>query len=702
MAASTNSPRLTILGGPCSGQELALEETVDNILIGSDPSCRFHIDLPGVRPIHARLWVDRQGLTVYDTDAPEGIYLNDDRVERSAPVRNGDILWLGPPGGDGVVMIQCRVPTRTGAASAPATPAPAPSVSPAADETATMFTPPSDEPHAFTDTIAFTTDVTPVPAAAPADFGEAETVWLTPDAVHVDEAPPEPQPEPLPESETIQLETPPGADDFVEPVVDASDAETMVLPTAAQFVAEEPAPVEGLETSGAPVKFELDEPPPALTGQPGVFEEDIEEAAVAFVDEGVSSEEAAPESAPPAPRPAPVPEPPAAAAAPRPAAPRPRAATPAPETPPPSERPMPARPPAARVTAAPVPRPASRTVAPRPDPATPTPAGPARGSSSSGRWVALAAVALIVLAGGGFAVYKFVLAPAPAPPEAAPSAALPAPPVSLAEAPPTSEPTEPAPEPSAPVEEAVTIVPTPTPAPGATAASPTPAPKGTPTPRPTPSARPGATPPPTPGPEVAREQQTAGRVAALIAQADAALGERRYDDAATAYAQALQLDPQNTLASTGRARALAGAAAARRTFVAGRSQLTGTKSGKKGPAGFDDEDVQIAKAPDYSGRLEFEVAPRSVKPGDSFSVRVFLINDGKKDFKIAALNVLTTSNGEKSGGGAPAAAREVAPQKRVQIHELSGVWKDGTNSWSLEASVTSTHGEAVRNTLTWR
>ena len=106
MADSTKSPRLTILGGPLSGRELTLDEAVDNILIGSDSSCRFHLDTPGVSPIHARLWVDWQGVTVYDTGAPEGVYLNDDRVERSAPVRNGDILWLGPPGGAEVVNMQ--------------------------------------------------------------------------------------------------------------------------------------------------------------------------------------------------------------------------------------------------------------------------------------------------------------------------------------------------------------------------------------------------------------------------------------------------------------------------------------------------------------------------------------------------------------------------------------------------------------------
>ena len=54
----------------------------------------------GVSPIHARLWIDLEGITVYDTNSPRGVYMNDDRVVGQAPLRNGDILWLGPPGDD--------------------------------------------------------------------------------------------------------------------------------------------------------------------------------------------------------------------------------------------------------------------------------------------------------------------------------------------------------------------------------------------------------------------------------------------------------------------------------------------------------------------------------------------------------------------------------------------------------------------------
>ena len=94
-------PSLNVLSGPLAGRNFVLEDAVDNIRIGSDASCGFVLDTPGVSPIHARLWVDLNGATVYETNSPNGVYVNDDRVVKEAPVRNGDILWLGPPGKKG-------------------------------------------------------------------------------------------------------------------------------------------------------------------------------------------------------------------------------------------------------------------------------------------------------------------------------------------------------------------------------------------------------------------------------------------------------------------------------------------------------------------------------------------------------------------------------------------------------------------------
>jgi hypothetical protein len=191
------------------------------------------------------------------------------------------------------------------------------------------------------------------------------------------------------------------------------------------------------------------------------------------------------------------------------------------------------------------------------------------------------------------------------------------------------------------------------------------------------------------------------QVATLVAQADTALGEKRYEAAASLYDQALQLDSQNAQAAKGKASAQAASSASRRSLVAGRSTLIGSKTDKK-LTGFESEDVSLAKAPDYSGRLDFEASPKSPNAGDSYTVRVYLTNDGKKPFKIASFSATTNASGEKSGGPMAPATKEIQPQQKALLQEISGVWREGASSWALDASVQSAHGETIRNTLTWR
>src|SRR6185503_237921 len=108
----------TVRGGPLDGQRLDADEAVDEILIGSDTDCRFCLDAPGVSPIHARVWMDLDGVTVHDTHSPRGIYVNDDRVKGQAPLRDRDILWLGAPGDESSVMIECRFGSEEGEGAA--------------------------------------------------------------------------------------------------------------------------------------------------------------------------------------------------------------------------------------------------------------------------------------------------------------------------------------------------------------------------------------------------------------------------------------------------------------------------------------------------------------------------------------------------------------------------------------------------------
>jgi len=106
--APSRAACFVVLGGPLGGTRLLLDQAVDEVSVGSDASCRLCLDLPGVSPIHARLRKDAAGLSVHDTRSPRGVYVNDDRVVERTAVREGDVVWLGPPGAPESVMLQCR------------------------------------------------------------------------------------------------------------------------------------------------------------------------------------------------------------------------------------------------------------------------------------------------------------------------------------------------------------------------------------------------------------------------------------------------------------------------------------------------------------------------------------------------------------------------------------------------------------------
>jgi hypothetical protein len=745
-------PSLNVLSGPLSGRKLVLEDAVDNILIGSDPSCGFVLDTPGVSPIHARLWVDLNGATVYDTNSPTGVYVNDDRVVKEAPVRNGDILWLGPPGEEGSVLIQCILP--------PPPPPPAEAGSP---EPATAPPLPSREATAPIDsgaTMAFgmpayLTDEAGLVETAPAADTEksdvdSTVVMTSSDLMHpAERSPAEPVVEPAPEDATVLLAAsedldvvdeptvalpppiparpapPPAAPvleeheffpDFdVEPTVAMAPpplpprAAAPPPPAEPEFeedmeptVVDVPAPTVARAAAPPPVPAKPAAPPTAGAAAPGIKEDDQGDAATVMFKPAAA----------PAP---PVPKPPVAAPAPprassSPASPPAAAASksaPAPAAParPPAQARLPAaKAPAAARPAAPVPRaraerPAAAAVA--------TPAAARRGGSSKAPLIAGAVVVVLAL---GFAAYWFTrpastptaqASPVAPPPvsQATPPVAAARPPVTEAAAPSQTQAAAPVTVPT-PIPEAVTVVRSPVPSPRVAAA--------TPPPIAGPGQRPGATPPgqkptvapATPPPAANPAQQTAAAVANLMAQARTASDARNYDAAISMYDEVLKLDPRNGAATAGRTAATAARNAVRKTFVAGRTVVGTEQKSKGGLSGFDGADV-VQKSADFSGRLEFAMNPANIKPGEPYRLTVALVNDGKKAIKISGMTYTITVNGQKTGNPVMPKVKEVGPAQRVVLEELPGVFPEAS-SWVAEVLVTANKGDSLKNQLTWK
>ena len=303
---------LVVVGGPLKDRRCEPEEVVTELLIGSDVDCHLHVDLPGISPIHARIWADLSGATAYDTRAPRGLFVNDDKVEGEAPIKNGDWLWLGAPGDAESVCIQCHfedwvevLPDAPAAAAASAAgppeseDAPIPLVPLGSDEPMVLDGPAGEIEPAPASPVPPAPGPPAAPEAEPAPdaLGFADDGLLVEAEPGVAEAPTPPSPDPLGLSDdALFLEAEPaGVGGPVPPSPPPPEPSTEPPPPAPEeavpFVevepelAERPAPPEPLPE------------PPIESGVPLVEAEPLPRAEPATV-AGTTSDASAPEADP--------------------------------------------------------------------------------------------------------------------------------------------------------------------------------------------------------------------------------------------------------------------------------------------------------------------------------------------------------------------------------------------------------------------
>lgn len=283
------------------------------------------------------------------------------------------------------------------------------------------------------------------------------------------------------------------------------------------------------------------------------------------------------------------------------------------------------------------------------------------GGVSAALWLALGFIGGVLCSLGGWLVYDLVRPahpPAASPTPATVPSALPCSP--LPTPPPTPEPT-PAPEASAPP------------------VRPAPIARVTPTPGPA-----------TPHPDLARR----------LADGDKAAADGRLEVAVAAYDQALLLDPGNARAQEGKSRASATLAILKRGFVAELTESDGGGVGR-GLSGFEPGDVVVKKAPQVAARIEFEMYPAHIKPGDAYTVSLFLTNSAKRTVKIRSLRLAQTANGVKSASEPVPQVREIKRGQRVKLATLNGAWS-ATKDWTCEATIISENGDIYGRRLVWR
>jgi hypothetical protein len=163
--------------------------------------------------------------------------------------------------------------------------------------------------------------------------------------------------------------------------------------------------------------------------------------------------------------------------------------------------------------------------------------------------------------------------------------------------------------------------------------------------------------------------------------------------------------PSDRRGTAGAPAVLSAQAMMRRAFVPARSSVENRKDVGDNVSGFDiagSKGVEVKRAPEIPGRIEFSMEPLRVKPGDKYSLRISLVNEGKKTIEIADVQVRTIVNGRETTQQLRPQVAEVASHQNEIVYELRGAWERTTASWSLEAVIISRRQDVYRNRVTWK
>ncbi len=124
------------------------------------------------------------------------------------------------------------------------------------------------------------------------------------------------------------------------------------------------------------------------------------------------------------------------------------------------------------------------------------------------------------------------------------------------------------------------------------------------------------------------------------------------------------------------------------------------------PEGFEDSPgVNVKKgtqAAELPGKIHFDIDPDTVKAGERYSVKVYLVNEGLAPIQIRDMLVTTKINGKGVSGPVPPLTRDVAPGQRALLMNTTEQWKEETSSWSMEVAVRTARGERYTNQVEWK
>jgi serine/threonine-protein kinase len=143
-----------------------------------------------------------------------------------------------------------------------------------------------------------------------------------------------------------------------------------------------------------------------------------------------------------------------------------------------------------------------------------------------------------------------------------------------------------------------------------------------------------------------------------------------------------------------------------REFSESRTQFTPDADNEDEILGFEAEPgiaVGETRDPFFPAQILIEMSPSDARPGQSYTLRVSLFNEGYRTVEIESLELVNRFEGKTSGKGQsiPLLQTSVSPQTTSRIHEVSGIWKESLAHGEIEAIVRVTNGGTLRKTLRW-
>jgi hypothetical protein len=138
-----------------------------------------------------------------------------------------------------------------------------------------------------------------------------------------------------------------------------------------------------------------------------------------------------------------------------------------------------------------------------------------------------------------------------------------------------------------------------------------------------------------------------------------------------------------------------------RAFVTAPTLVEGPLAEQPVP-GFEKTSRKIRRAPQGSGRIEFDAPRAGLRTGEDYNVGVYFVNQVGKPVTLRDLRFGLNANGRKSAGRVPPRTVTVKRGERALLHEVRGRWPAAARTWALRVQLTAASGDTYTSQLAWK